>query len=98
MFWVVAPIIATSAKIICLLVYKDGNKLCLKGHSTHFLLNFLFWRAKQRHCYARTPEGECTLVSDVPPTSMVQMEKIFSASVLAQTLPKPTLVRLLRVK
>ena len=33
-----------------------------------------------------------------PPMSMVQMEKIFSASVLADTLPKPTLVRLLRVK
>lgn len=35
---------------------------------------------------------------DSPPMSIVQMEKIFSASVLAQTLPKPTLVRLLRVK
>lgn len=33
-----------------------------------------------------------------PPMSMVQMEKIFSASVLAHTLPKPTLVRLLSVK
>lgn len=33
-----------------------------------------------------------------PPMSIVQMEKIFSASVLAHTLPKPTLVRLLRVK
>ena len=33
-----------------------------------------------------------------PPMSMMQMEKIFSASVLAHTLPKPTLVRLLRVK
>jgi hypothetical protein len=30
--------------------------------------------------------------------SMVQMEKIFSVSVLADTLPKPTLVRLLRAK
>lgn len=33
-----------------------------------------------------------------PPMSIVQMEKIFSASVLAHTLPKPTLVRLLSVK
>lgn len=33
-----------------------------------------------------------------PPTSMVQMEKIFSESVFADTLPKPTLVRLLRAK
>lgn len=33
-----------------------------------------------------------------PPMSMVQMEKIFSASVLAHTLPKPTLVRLLSAK
>lgn len=33
-----------------------------------------------------------------PPMSMVQMEKIFSASVLAETFPNPTLVRLLRVK
>lgn len=33
-----------------------------------------------------------------PPMSITQMEKIFSASVLAHTLPKPTLVRLLRVK
>lgn len=33
-----------------------------------------------------------------PPMSIVQMENIFSASVLAHTLPKPTLVRLLRVK
>lgn len=33
-----------------------------------------------------------------PPISITQMEKIFSASVLAHTLPKPTLVRLLRVK
>ena len=30
--------------------------------------------------------------------SMVQMEKIFSESVLAETFPKPTLVRLLRAK
>jgi hypothetical protein len=34
----------------------------------------------------------------LPPISMVQMEKIFSASVLADTFPNPTLVRLLRVK
>lgn len=34
----------------------------------------------------------------LPPISMVQMEKIFSASVLAETFPNPTLVRLLRVK
>lgn len=34
----------------------------------------------------------------VPPISMTQIEKIFSMSVLADTLPKPTLVRLLRVK
>lgn len=34
----------------------------------------------------------------LPPISMTQMEKIFSVSVLADTLPKPTLVRLLRVK
>lgn len=33
-----------------------------------------------------------------PPISIVQMEKIFSESVLAETLPKPTLVRLLRAK
>ena len=33
-----------------------------------------------------------------PPMSMVQMEKIFSVSVLADTLPKPTLVRLLSAK
>ncbi|KAK1332468.1 hypothetical protein QTO34_007147 [Cnephaeus nilssonii] len=34
----------------------------------------------------------------LPPISMVQMEKIFSASVLAETFPNPTLVRLLSVK
>lgn len=34
----------------------------------------------------------------LPPMSIVQTEKIFSASVLAQTLPKPTLVKLLKVK
>ncbi|TNN54377.1 hypothetical protein EYF80_035395 [Liparis tanakae] len=50
-----------------------------------------------QHWRAKAPEGECAPVSDVPPMSMVQMENIFSASVLAQTLPKPTLVRLLRV-
>ena len=33
-----------------------------------------------------------------PPISMVQMENIFSESVLADTFPKPTLVRLLRAK
>ena len=33
-----------------------------------------------------------------PPISIVQMEKIFSESVLADTFPKPTLVRLLRAK
>lgn len=40
------------------------------------------------------PEEEGSL----PPISMVQMEKIFSASVLAETFPNPTLVRLLSVK
>lgn len=34
----------------------------------------------------------------LPPISMTHTEKIFSASVLAETLPKPTLVKLLRVK
>ncbi len=34
----------------------------------------------------------------LPPMSIVQTEKIFSTSVLAQTLPKPTLVKLLKVK
>jgi hypothetical protein len=34
----------------------------------------------------------------LPPINMVQIEKIFSASVLAETFPNPTLVRLLRVK
>lgn len=34
----------------------------------------------------------------LPPISMTQIEKIFSASVLADTFPKPTLVKLLRVK
>lgn len=33
-----------------------------------------------------------------PPTSMVHMEKIFSESVFAETLPNPTLVKLLRAK
>lgn len=37
-------------------------------------------------------------VFTLPPISMTHTEKIFSASVLADTLPKPTLVRLLRVK
>ena len=32
------------------------------------------------------------------PMSMTQMEKIFSELVLGDTLPKPTLVRLLKVK
>lgn len=32
------------------------------------------------------------------PMSMTQMEKIFSELVLGETLPKPTLVRLLKVK
>lgn len=45
---------------------------------------------------AGPPRGLVGLVS--PPMSIVQMEKIFSASVLAHTLPKPTLVRLLSVK
>lgn len=34
----------------------------------------------------------------LPPISMVQIENIFSESVLAETLPKPTLVRLLKAK
>lgn len=34
----------------------------------------------------------------IPPISMVQIEKIFSESVLAETLPKPTLVKLLKAK
>ena len=33
-----------------------------------------------------------------PPMSMAMMEKIFSALVLADTLPNPTLVRLVQVK
>lgn len=41
--------------------------------------------------------GFCISVA-LPPISMTHTEKIFSASVLADTLPKPTLVRLLRVK
>lgn len=34
----------------------------------------------------------------LPPINMVQIEKIFSESVLAETFPKPTLVKLLRAK
>jgi len=49
------------------------------------------------HPPRRSPPSPAPLPPS-PPMSMVQMEKIFSASVLAQTLPKPTLVRLLRVK
>lgn len=48
------------------------------------------------HAGPRVPRSGAGLAS--PPMSMVQMEKIFSASVLAHTLPKPTLVRLLSVK
>lgn len=33
-----------------------------------------------------------------PPISMVHIEKIFSESVLAETFPKPTLVKLLSAK
>lgn len=33
-----------------------------------------------------------------PPISMMQMEKIFSELVFGETFPKPTLVRLLKVK
>ena len=35
---------------------------------------------------------------DSQPMSMTQMEKIFSGLVLGEMLPKPTLVRLLKVK
>ena len=35
---------------------------------------------------------------DRPPISMAMMEKTFSALVLGDTLPKPTLVRLVQVK
>lgn len=34
----------------------------------------------------------------LPPINMVHIEKIFSESVLAETFPKPTLVKLLRAK
>ena len=34
----------------------------------------------------------------LPPINMAMMEKIFSALVLADTFPKPTLVRLVQVK
>lgn len=34
----------------------------------------------------------------IPPINMVHIEKIFSESVLAETFPKPTLVKLLRAK
>lgn len=35
---------------------------------------------------------------NLQPISMTQMEKIFSELVLGETFPKPTLVRLLKVK
>lgn len=40
----------------------------------------------------------CEGSRDLPPMSIVQMEKNFSENVFAETLPKPTEVKLLQVK
>lgn len=60
------------------------------------------WRKQMQSCITTFVFGFFFLRSEMflnsPPISIAQMEKIFSASVLAHTLPKPTLVRLLRVK
>lgn len=39
-----------------------------------------------------------SLCSDLQPMSMTQIEKIFSELVFGEMFPKPTLVRLLKVK
>lgn len=60
-------------------------------------------RAKYSGFYFNDSKSEVLHVSDPfpfysQPISMTQMEKIFSGLVLGETLPKPTLVRLLKVK
>ena len=58
-----------------------------------------YWRQIVDFKFLQTTQYDCFgVVLIPPPISMVQMEKIFSESVLAETLPKPTLVRLLRAK
>lgn len=52
---------------------------------------------------AQRPSGflgyiHCFFIVHLPPINMVHIEKIFSESVLAETFPKPTLVKLLRAK
>ncbi len=65
------------------------------------LINILNTNLKVKHYESITQNhyNNCNRVFlDLPPISMVQIENIFSESVLAETLPKPTLVRLLKAK
>ena len=50
-----------------------------------------------RRCKVETTKAE-SVGGYSQPMTMTQMEKIFSELVLGETFPKPTLVRLLKVK
>lgn len=61
----------------------------------------VFLRAQCPSCflgYVHDAYSFLLFIVCLPPINMVHIEKIFSESVLAETLPKPTLVKLLRAK
>lgn len=73
--------------------WGEKNKLCVTRNCTKVTREGVFYY------YINISEGIAVMaLFNSQPMTMTQMEKIFSELVFGETLPKPTLVKLLKVK